>query len=87
MGLREVPEQRLLSNQGTAVWTNTGGLYGYSGAVVNNSGTWDTRGDALFLYYGGTAPAPVFNNSGSFTKTGGTGSTVFSGTAFKTAAW
>ena len=50
--------------------------------MVNNSGTWDTRGDALFLYYGGTAPAPVFNNSGSFTKTGGTGSTVFSGTAF-----
>ena len=47
-----------------------------------HSGTWDTRGDALFLYYGGTAPAPVFNNSGSFTKTGGTGSTVFSGTAF-----
>jgi hypothetical protein len=76
--------QRVLNNQGAAVWTNTGGLYGYYGAVVNNSGTWDTRSDATFLYYGGGSwpPAPVFNNSGSFTKTGGTGSTVFSGTAF-----
>jgi len=76
--------QRGLSNQGAAVWTNTGSLYGYNGAVVNNSGTWDTRSDATFLYYGsgGYPPAPVFNNSGSFTKTGGTGSTIFSGTAF-----
>ena len=43
--------QRVLSNQGAAVWTNTGALYGYYGAVVNNSGTWDMRSDATFRYY------------------------------------
>ena len=51
--------------------------------MVNNSGTWDTRSDATFRYYSPSCPpTPVFNNSGSFTKTGGTGSTVFSDTAF-----
>jgi hypothetical protein len=69
--------QRLLNNQGAAVWTNTGQVFAYSGAVVTNGGHWEAQSDAIFSYDNVHAPMPVFHNGGTFVKTGGAGTTTF----------
>ena len=45
-----------------------------SGAVINNAATWDCQSDAPIVWTVGTATA--FNNSGTFKKSAGTGTTV-----------
>ena len=66
--------QRTLENNGTV--THSGGaLNFYTGAVVNNAGTWNVLFDGGAFAIGGGA-APAFNNSGTLAKTGGTGTTT-----------
>jgi len=66
--------QRTLNNPLTATWTG-GDIYLYAGATINNSGTWDVQADSGLLY-GGGGPLSIFDNSGVFQKTAGTGNTV-----------
>jgi hypothetical protein len=64
----------VLSSAGPGTWSGTGRLLIASGSVFNNSGTLTVLGDApVFNYTGGT---PVFLNTGTIVKTGGT-NTVF----------
>ena len=75
-GLVAINANRTLNNASTANWTSASGLgiRTGSGSVINNTGTWDaqTDGAAIINYYGG---ATTFNNSGTFKKSAGTGTT------------
>ena len=59
-----------LETSGATIWTGAGYLYGYNGAIWNNTstGTIDLQGDADFYLGSGT---PSFNNAGTFTKSNG----------------
>jgi uncharacterized protein with beta-barrel porin domain len=59
-----------LETSGATIWTGTGTVYGYNGAIWNNTstGTIDLQGDADFYLYSRT---PSFNNAGTFTKSDG----------------
>ncbi len=73
-GLVAINANRTLNNASTANWTSANGLgmRTGSGSIINNTGTWDaqTDGAAIVNYYGG---ATTFNNSGTFRKSAGTG--------------
>jgi hypothetical protein len=58
----------------TVTWTGTGSFGLSSLSVVNNAGTWDAQSDATLSWPVGSAPA--FNNSGTFKKSAGTGTTT-----------
>jgi hypothetical protein len=62
---------RTLNNTGSATWDGTFFLM-EDGAIFNNQAgaTWNHENDSEILFEGGTTP--VFNNSGTFEKTGGT---------------
>jgi hypothetical protein len=62
-----------LNNTGTATWNGIAFLM-ENGAVFNNKAgaTWNHENDSPIQFEGGTTP--VFNNAGTFEKTGGTGS-------------
>ena len=62
-------DTRTLNNAGSAVWSNAGYnpiIYLQNGATLNNSGTFDVQTDSTIANSGGTLP--VFNNTGTFTK-------------------
>ncbi len=61
---------RTLNNPGSATNVGTGSLLIGSGAVINNRGTFELQSDGGVLVSGGLA---TFNNTGSFTKSGGAG--------------
>ncbi|HTW57606.1 MAG TPA: hypothetical protein VMD99_05740, partial [Terriglobales bacterium] len=63
-----------LNNAGTASWTGIAFLM-ENGAVFNNlsGATWNHETDSAIAFEGGTTA--VFNNAGTFEKTGGTTST------------
>jgi hypothetical protein len=64
----------VINNAGTVnhSWVGTGyGMYVYGGGTINNSGTWDIVSDVLVSV--GDSSLCVFNNTGTFEKTGGTG--------------
>ncbi|MBZ5640950.1 MAG: hypothetical protein LAO51_19605, partial [Acidobacteriia bacterium] len=72
---RTLTSSRVLNVAGPTTWTGTGGFGVGTGAVINNSGTWDCQGDASFSNgFGGTA---TFNNltGATFKKSAGTGAT------------
>ncbi len=72
----------ILTNYGTVTWTNTP-LYAGEGTQIYNYGLWDLQSDNGIIgeYYGG--PAMVFDNIGTFIKSGNTGtSTLEGGTLF-----
>jgi hypothetical protein len=75
---------RALTNQGTVTWTGGGDIWGSSSAetTINNSGLFDAQSDDLFNSSSSSPSVHVFNNSGTFRKSGGTGSTSFSRWAF-----
>jgi hypothetical protein len=60
-----------LNNAGVATWSGSAFLI-QNGAVLNNlsGATWNHQNDSLIQYEGGTVP--IFNNAGTFEKTGGT---------------
>jgi len=62
------------TNQAGLVNWNADTLYMQNGAVINNQSVWDAKGDNSFVYNGGGVP--TFNNSGTFRKSGGSGSTT-----------
>jgi len=67
-------DARTLNLQSTATW-NGGGLGMQNGAIINNSGSFDMQGDLTLFLNGG---APSINNSGTFTKSSGTGTGTIS---------
>jgi hypothetical protein len=52
---------------------DSGPLYGYNGAVINNYGSFNVTGDTSFV--GVSGATPIFNNNGTFTKSPTTGIT------------
>ena len=71
-----------LNNHGTATWTglHSGGIYASNGATINNlaGATFNAQVDGRLTWdpaqAGGPAP-PVFNNAGSFIRSGDTNQT------------
>ena len=66
-----------INTAGTATWTGAGIVYMGYGSVLNNSGSFTTKSDSMFYNNTGGSPLPLFNNTGSFTKTNGAGTTAF----------
>ena len=69
-------DTRTLNNEGSATWQGTGAVYASNGSVFNNRGSFIVQSDAIFVQYLGAQP--TFANTGVLTKTGGTGTTLFS---------
>jgi hypothetical protein len=67
----------VLNNAGTAIWDGLSNINADAGSRLNNSGLFEARNNAAFQYTSGNSPVPVFNNSGTFRKIGGTGETTF----------
>ena len=70
----------VLTNYGTVNWTNTT-LYGISGnnAQIYNYGVWNAQSDDTFQgAYNGGSPT-LFDNFGTFRKSGNTGATILDG--------
>jgi hypothetical protein len=61
----------LLTNSGTVNWSG-GGLYAGGGAVFYNYGLWNAQDDQLLSNYSPSPNTTVFNNFGTFRKSGGT---------------
>jgi hypothetical protein len=62
-----------INNHAAATWTGTGTIRGSGGAAINNlaGATFDVQADAQFLWDSTQpGPYPVFNNAGSFTRSG-----------------
>jgi hypothetical protein len=57
----------------TATWSGTNSLSFGDGAVFNNQGTFTIQNDQTINVFGAT---PTINNTGTFTKTAGVGTTV-----------
>jgi hypothetical protein len=60
----------LLTNSGIVNWSG-GGLYAGGGAVFYNYGLWNAQDDQLLSDYSGSPNTTVFNNFGTFRKSGG----------------
>jgi len=76
--VKDLTTSRTLNTAGTTTWAGIGPIHAGSGAVINNSGTWDCQSDATMSnVFGGTS---AFNNSGSgtFKKSAGAGATAVS---------
>jgi hypothetical protein len=75
-GLVGINGNRTLNNASTATWTSGSGdgMWTGTGSVINNTGTWDSQTDNVSIVnrYGG---ATTFNNSGTFKKSAGSGTT------------
>ncbi|MEI9959959.1 MAG: hypothetical protein WDM76_02165 [Limisphaerales bacterium] len=72
-----------LVNEGTVTWADGWISVGGSGAqttIISNGGLWQITGDVSMNYGGGTAP--VWTNSGTLRKSGGTGSSGIYGVNF-----
>ncbi|WP_293138047.1 hypothetical protein [Okeania sp. SIO3I5] len=69
---------RTLTNNGTGIWTDTGDIYASNAAVFNNIGSLDIQSDADWER--GSGDNPIFNNSGTLIKSGG--STEGNGSSF-----
>ena len=66
-----------LNNQGTATWA-AGSIYGSDGATINNlaGAAFNAEADAEFIWdTSQPGSAPVFNNAGSFIRSGDSGMT------------
>ena len=77
---------RTFNNAGTVVWTGSGRILSATGgAVFNNlaTGTFDARSDATFTW-SLFNDRPVFNNHGTFIKSGGSGTTELRRIDFRT---
>ncbi len=72
----------ILTNYGTVTWTNTP-LYAGQGTQIYNYGLWNLQSDNGINGEASGGPATVFDNIGTFVKSGNTGtSTLDSGTIF-----
>ncbi|MDB6025776.1 MAG: hypothetical protein JWM68_1999 [Verrucomicrobiales bacterium] len=66
------------SNSGTGVWIGNGDVNCRFSSRFDNSGAFTALNNAQFYNNSGGIPLPVFFNTGTFTKSSGTNSTVFS---------
>jgi hypothetical protein len=74
-GAKTINASRTLNNAATATWTGTGGIQIGTGGILNNTGTFDCQNDGTQNNpFGGTS---TINNSGTFEKSAGTGTTTF----------
>jgi len=64
-----------LTNHGTVNWTNTS-LYSGAGTQIYNYGLWDAQSDNVFYGNYGGNPGTVFDNIGTFRKSGNAGTTT-----------
>ena len=69
-----------LVNDGTVIW-NSGTIYSGAGGTFRNRGVWEAQGDHLLTW--GTVGVP-FHNSGTFRKSGGTGTTTLEANVLNT---
>jgi hypothetical protein len=70
-----------LFNQGTVSWSGSSlNVGGNPGTVISNGGSWIITGDATMGFGGGQSP--VFTNAGTVRKSGGSGTSAFSGVTF-----
>ncbi len=77
-GNHDLTSSRTFNTTATTTWSGSGGVRMGSGAIVNNSGTWDSQNNnGLSNPFGGTA---TFNNPGTFKKSAGTGNTTVAST-------
>jgi uncharacterized delta-60 repeat protein len=67
---------RTINNDGTITWMGADIIYAQNGAVINNHSLFDTQNDSGFYWNGGAVS--TFNNTGTFRKSAGTGTTYFS---------
>jgi RHS repeat-associated protein len=65
-----------LRNRGTGVFSNVGRLRFGNNATLRNQGTFDIQNDSQFVYDFGAAGNRIIN-TGTLTKSGGTGTTLF----------
>lgn len=73
-GNHDLTSSRTFHTTATTTWGSTGAVRIGSGAVVNNTGTWDSQNtNTMSNPFGGAA---TFNNSGTFKKSAGTGNTL-----------
>ena len=72
----------VLNNIGTTIWDGPSVINAEAGSRLNNYGLFEARNNSTFQYTSGNTPYPLLNNTGTFRKIGGTGSTVF--TAYST---
>ena len=70
----------ILTNYGTVNWTNTH-LYGRNGlnAHIYNYGLWNEQSDDAFSGAFNGGPSTLFDNFGTFLKSGGPGETTLAG--------
>src|ERR1700682_3787171 len=69
-----------LTNQSGLVNWNADTLFMQNGALIDNRSLWDAKSDNALVNNGG--PLSTFNNSGTFRKSGGLGSTSIGSIAF-----
>ena len=62
-----------LTNNGTVNWS-AGNLYGNANTLIDNAGLWQAQSDNQFVINSGSGQ--TFINTGTFRKTGGTGTTI-----------
>ena len=67
---------RTLNTPGSVTWIGTGIVRLSANAVINNSGTWDSQADTILTFTG--PQGKTFNNSGTYRKSAGTGSSFIS---------
>ena len=79
-GAKGIGNKGTLNNAGTATWSEGNinfNRWPASQAQLNNTGTFDNTFDGTVTSSGGNSNPPGFVNSGTFSKTGGTGTTDF----------
>ncbi|MDB6175336.1 MAG: hypothetical protein JWL59_4647 [Chthoniobacteraceae bacterium] len=70
--------ERRIDNSGSVIWNSPSDISSGNGAIFNNFGSINLQGDGGIAYdRGGTVT--TFNNSGTLSKSGGSGTTVFGG--------
>ncbi len=67
---------RTINNDGTITWMGADIIYVQNGAVINNRSLFDAQNNSSFYWNGGAAS--TFNNTGTFRKSAGAGTTYFS---------
>ncbi|MEO7678909.1 MAG: NF038122 family metalloprotease, partial [Verrucomicrobiota bacterium] len=66
-----------ITNAGNATWTGSGWVNCRYGSLFYNTGLFTALNDSQFYNNSGGTPNPVFINTGTFTKSTGTNTTVF----------
>ena len=69
----QTPATIYFNTTATTTWSGSGIITVSDHATINNSGTWEVQSDASLT---AGCCSPAFNNTGTFRKVGGTGTTT-----------